>query len=153
MAEETGVIVTLGNWITRQAALACAQWPEDISVAVNLSPVQFRRPGLKDRVVELLDKYGLSGSRLELEVTESLLIEDTDSVCQTLSALKELGVGISMDDFGTEKAEDTKIQRQLKNTIKKCKVCGKVSTGSSLNIQQLAEGCKLLAHLAECGPA
>ena len=101
IAEQTGLIIPLGDWALEEACRVLTTLPDDIRVAVNLSPVQFRRPGLKERVIELLDKYGLSGSRLELEVTESLLIEDTDSVCQTLSALKELGVGISMDDFGT----------------------------------------------------
>jgi EAL domain-containing protein (putative c-di-GMP-specific phosphodiesterase class I) len=76
-------------------------WPEHLRVAVNLSAVQFRRPGLFETIRGVLDETGLSGDRLELEVTETLLMDNRDDVLRVLNGLKELGVRISMDDFGT----------------------------------------------------
>ncbi|MEL7686499.1 EAL domain-containing protein [Citromicrobium bathyomarinum] len=101
VAEETGVIVTLGNWITRQAALACAQWPEDVSVAVNLSPLQIRAPGSVLAIEQALRDAKLDPSRLELEVTESLFIEDSDQTAAFIEKLAARGVRFALDDFGT----------------------------------------------------
>ncbi len=101
VAEETGVIVTLGNWITRQAALACAQWPEDVSVAVNLSPLQIKAPGAVLAIESALREANLDPRRLELEVTESLFIEDSEQTAAFIDELSAKGVRFALDDFGT----------------------------------------------------
>jgi diguanylate cyclase (GGDEF)-like protein len=101
LAEETGLITRIGSWVLRQACQDAATWPEHISVAVNLSAVQFKGSVLKDIVVDALRDASLPSSRLELEITESILLQDTESVLATLRDLRELGVRISMDDFGT----------------------------------------------------
>ncbi|MEL7217331.1 MAG: EAL domain-containing protein [Pseudomonadota bacterium] len=101
VAEETGVIVTLGNWITAQAARTAAQWPEDVTVAVNLSPLQIRAPGAALGIRNALREAGLDPSRLELEVTESLFIEDNHATANFIQELSEIGVKFALDDFGT----------------------------------------------------
>jgi EAL domain-containing protein (putative c-di-GMP-specific phosphodiesterase class I) len=101
VAEETGVIVTLGNWITAQAARVAATWPEDVTVAVNLSPLQIRAPGAALGVKNALREAGLDPRRLELEVTESLFIEDNHSTAAFIDELSEIGVRFALDDFGT----------------------------------------------------
>lgn len=101
VAEETGLIVALGEFVLRRACHEAVRWPEGISVAVNLSAVQFRRKGLVETVERALADSGLPGDRLELEVTESLLIDNRDEALTTLTALKALGARIAMDDFGT----------------------------------------------------
>lgn len=101
VAEETGVIVTLGNWITAQAARACAQWPEDVSVAVNLSPLQIRAPGAALGILNALREAKLDPRRLELEVTETLFVDDTHATAAFIEELSERGVRFALDDFGT----------------------------------------------------
>ena len=101
VAEETGVIVTLGNWITAQAAKACATWPEDVSVAVNLSPLQIKAPGAALGIEAALRDAGLAPHRLELEVTESLFVEDSEATERFITDLAAKGVRFAMDDFGT----------------------------------------------------
>jgi len=101
VAEETGVIVTLGNWITAQAARTAAQWPEDVTVAVNLSPLQIRAPGAALGIRNALREAGLDPSRLELEVTESLFIEDNHATANFIEELSAIGVKFALDDFGT----------------------------------------------------
>jgi predicted signal transduction protein with EAL and GGDEF domain len=101
LAEEIGLIVPLGEWVLRQACAEAAKWPNEIKVAVNLSPVQFRSKGLVQAVVSALAHAGLSPSRLELEITESVLLAETSANISTLHQLRELGVRISLDDFGT----------------------------------------------------
>jgi diguanylate cyclase (GGDEF)-like protein/PAS domain S-box-containing protein len=101
LAEESGIILHLGEWVLRRACLDAAQWPSRISVAVNLSPAQFRNRDLAQSVAKILLETRLPASRLELEVTESLLLRDTEVNLNILKKLKELGVRISMDDFGT----------------------------------------------------
>ncbi len=101
VAEETGVIVTLGNWITAQAARIAASWPEDVTVAVNLSPLQIRAPGAALGIKNALREAGLDPRRLELEVTESLFIEDNHSTADFIEELAEIGVKFALDDFGT----------------------------------------------------
>jgi len=101
VAEETGVIVTLGNWITAQAARVAATWPEDVTIAVNLSPLQIRAPGAALGIKNALREAGLDPRRLELEVTESLFIEDNHSTAAFIEELAEIGVRFALDDFGT----------------------------------------------------
>jgi len=101
VAEETGVIITLGNWITSQAAKACAGWPEDVTIAVNLSPIQIRAPGAALGILNALKEAGLAPSRLELEVTESLFIDNDDNTTRFIAELASEGVRFALDDFGT----------------------------------------------------
>ena len=101
VAEETGQIVPLGNWVLREACRQAAAWPQHLRVAVNLSAVQFRSSAVTDLVDEALARSGLAPERLELEITESALIEDHESAQNTLMALRSRGVRVALDDFGT----------------------------------------------------
>ncbi|MEZ5750382.1 MAG: EAL domain-containing protein, partial [Caenibius sp.] len=101
VAEETGVIITLGNWIATQAARACAQWPEDVTVAVNLSPLQIKAPGAALGILNALKEANLDPRRLELEVTESLFLEDNDNTGRFIEELSAKGIRFALDDFGT----------------------------------------------------
>jgi diguanylate cyclase (GGDEF)-like protein/PAS domain S-box-containing protein len=101
VAEETGLINALGGLMLQRACMDAAQWPDDVRVAVNLSPLQFRTGNLLSMVMDALKQSGLPARRLELEITETLLLEKSSQVLATLHALRSLGVRISMDDFGT----------------------------------------------------
>ena len=101
VAEDTGLIVQLGEWVLREACFEAMKWPEQIRIAVNLSPVQFHRGNLVAMVVNALAATGLAPSRLELEITEAVLLDRTERNVQILQQLREIGVRISMDDFGT----------------------------------------------------
>ncbi|MBN8980062.1 MAG: EAL domain-containing protein [Rhizobiales bacterium] len=101
VAEETGLINAVGGLMLRRACMDAAKWPDDVRVAVNLSPLQFRVGNLLSVVMDALKHSGLSPRRLELEITETLLLDKSDQVLATLHALRALGVRISMDDFGT----------------------------------------------------
>jgi diguanylate cyclase (GGDEF)-like protein len=101
LAEETGLIVPIGDWALRQACRQAVQWPPQVKVAVNLSPIQFKSKSLLTTVVTALSASGLSPNRLELEITESCLLHDSEQTLALLNQLRHLGVRISMDDFGT----------------------------------------------------
>jgi diguanylate cyclase (GGDEF)-like protein/PAS domain S-box-containing protein len=101
LAEEIGLIVPIGEWVIRQACAAAGKWPDDLRVAVNLSPLQFRNPGLLQLVVSALAGSGLRPDRLELEITETVLLQEGEATLNTLYRLRELGIRIAMDDFGT----------------------------------------------------
>ncbi|CCE06837.1 conserved hypothetical protein [Bradyrhizobium sp. STM 3843] len=101
IAEETGLISALGRLMLRQACHDAAAWPDDVRVAVNLSPLQFRVGNVLSQVMDVLKQSGLPPTRLELEITETLVLEKSGQVLATLHALRALGVRISMDDFGT----------------------------------------------------
>ncbi|HEX7792353.1 MAG TPA: GGDEF domain-containing phosphodiesterase, partial [Afipia sp.] len=101
VAEETGLINAVGGLMLRRACMDAAQWPDDVRVAVNLSSLQFRVGNLLSVVMDALKTSGLSPKRLELEITETVLLDKSDHVLATLHALRALGVRISMDDFGT----------------------------------------------------
>jgi diguanylate cyclase (GGDEF)-like protein len=101
LAEETGLIGPIGEWVLRQACTAAISWPRGMKVAVNLSAVQFRSPDLVASVIAALRASGLSADRLELEITESVMLRDTDAILATLHELRDLGIHIAMDDFGT----------------------------------------------------
>ena len=101
MAEEIDLIVALGAWVLRTACAEAAGWPADVKLAVNLSSAQFRDPDLVRTVTGALEAAEVPAGRLELEITESVLLEDTAETLATLHELRALGVRISMDDFGT----------------------------------------------------
>jgi diguanylate cyclase (GGDEF)-like protein len=101
LAEDTGMIVPIGEWVLRQACADAADWPDGQKVAVNLSVVQFRSRNLVDAVITALRESGLPAGRLELEITETVMLQDTDATLATLHQLRALGIHIAMDDFGT----------------------------------------------------
>jgi EAL domain-containing protein (putative c-di-GMP-specific phosphodiesterase class I) len=100
LAEETGLIGPIGNWVLNQACSDALKWPDHVKVAVNLSPVQFNKTLVLD-VISALSKSGLAPKRLELEITETVLLQDTEPTIAVLNQLHDLGVRIVMDDFGT----------------------------------------------------
>jgi diguanylate cyclase (GGDEF)-like protein len=101
VAEEVGLIVEIGTWVLRRACADAADWPADVLVAVNLSPVQFRGGNLVQTVCDALDNAGLAADRLELEITETALLRSSDNVVDTMHQLRRIGVRIALDDFGT----------------------------------------------------
>ena len=101
LAEETGLIVPIGDWVIREACHQAAQWPDDLSVAVNVSPKQFATPGLSQTILQALADSGLPPQRLELEITESIFIANVEKTLSALHGLRDLGVRIALDDFGT----------------------------------------------------
>ena len=101
VAEETGLIIPLGEWILRQVCADALSWPRNIRVAINISPVQFSSPDLVPTVFRALAATHLEPGRLELEITETALLQDNEAVLAKLRQLKGFGVQISMDDFGT----------------------------------------------------
>jgi diguanylate cyclase (GGDEF)-like protein len=101
IAEDIGLISGIGEWIMEQACMDAAAWPRNIKVAVNLSPVQFRNKGLVRSVKQALARSGLDPRRLELEITETVLLQDNEATVTTLHELRKHGARIAMDDFGT----------------------------------------------------
>ncbi len=144
VAEECGAIITLGNWITAQAAKACAQWPEDVTVAVNLSPLQIKAPGAAMGILAALREAKLDPSRLELEVTESLFLEDNHSTGDFINELSEAGVRFAMDDFGTGYSSLGYIN---KYPFKKIKVDRSFVSGDNVGVKSNA----IIRAVAEMG--
>ena len=101
VAEETGLIEEIGQWVLRTACAEAATWPANVRIAVNVSPIQFRSETLSLKVAAALSETGLDPRRLELEITEAVLIADDDAALATLNQLRALGVHIALDDFGT----------------------------------------------------
>ncbi|AMN43711.1 EAL domain-containing protein [Rhodoplanes sp. Z2-YC6860] len=101
LAEETGLIVPLGDWVLRSACQQAAQWPDNVYIAVNLSPVQFKNRDLVRAVTDAITEAQIDPRRLELEITETVLLQDNETTLATLHKLHDFGVRISMDDFGT----------------------------------------------------
>jgi diguanylate cyclase (GGDEF)-like protein len=162
MAEDIGLIGTLGQWVLRRACLDAASWPDQLKVAVNLSPQQFRQKTLAHAVVAALDESGLSPGRLELEITESALLENTEETLAVLHQFRTLGVRIAMDDFGTGFSslsylrsfpfDRIKIDRSFVSEIAESKDCRSIvsavaALGHSLGMTTTAEGIETLAQL------
>jgi EAL domain-containing protein (putative c-di-GMP-specific phosphodiesterase class I) len=101
LAEELGLIVPIGEWVLRHACWRATRWPEPIRVSVNLSTAQFHGNGIVDAVASALRESGLAPHRLELEITESMMLDNTEAVLSVLHRLQRIGVSIAMDDFGT----------------------------------------------------
>lgn len=163
LAEETGLMIEIGPWVLRQACMDAVQWPYNTLVAVNCSPVQFQDGAFVETVKAILEETGLKPSRLEIEITESLLIRDTDKNLKTLWGLKQLGVRVSMDDFGTGYSslgnlrsfpfDKIKIDRSfvsdLKNSVDAAAIIRAVlGLGRSLGITTTAEGVETRDQLA-----
>jgi diguanylate cyclase (GGDEF)-like protein len=101
VVEDSGLMVPIGKWVLAEAARTAAQWPKDIKVAVNISPAQLLDPNFADMVEECLSEAGLVPSRLEIEITERMIMQDADPVWRVLHRLRDMGVRIALDDFGT----------------------------------------------------
>ena len=101
MAEDMGLMPTIGGWVIEEACKAASTWPESISIALNISPKQIVLPALPNIVSEALARHKVAGNRLELEVTEGIFLGDNGGTLDTLKRLRALGVGIALDDFGT----------------------------------------------------
>jgi diguanylate cyclase (GGDEF)-like protein len=159
IAEDIGVIVPLGAWVIHQACRDAATWPKHIGVAVNLSSLQFKGLTLIQTVVSALDAAALSPERLELEITESALLADSESTIATLNHLRELGVRIAMDDFGTGYSslrylqsfpfDKIKIDRGFIKNLGKKSVCSAIvravaGLGAELGMTITAEGVETL---------
>ena len=155
LAEEIGLIVPLGEWVLRQACAEALKWPGDLMVAVNLSPVQFKNGDLTEIVFAALSSAGLPAGRLELEVTESILLEESKINLGTLRKLRALGASISIDDFGTGYSglsylrafsfDKIKIDRSFVAELGESGDCMAIvraiaRLGSSLGIRTTAEG-------------
>jgi diguanylate cyclase (GGDEF)-like protein len=155
LAEEMGLIVPLGEWVLREACREAARWPDPIKVAVNLSPVQFRNRGLVTTVTQALAAARLSPRRLEVEITEAVLLRDDETIVTMLHQLRALGVRIAMDDFGTGYSslsylrsfpfDKIKIDRSFIKDIDRNRDSAVIikaiaSLGASLGIETTAEG-------------
>jgi diguanylate cyclase (GGDEF)-like protein/PAS domain S-box-containing protein len=110
LAEEIGFIVPMGEWVIRQACATAARWPGNLHVAVNISAIQFRSPGLMQVIVSALAASGLAPTRLEIEITESVLLHNKEATLAVLHQLRALGIRIAMDDFGTGYSSLTYLQ-------------------------------------------
>ena len=163
LTEEMGLIVPLGAWALRQACREAVHWPDDVKVAVNLSPVQFRYRGLVQTVAAALEESGLAARRLDLEITEAVLLQDSEEVLGILHGLRALGVRISMDDFGTGYSSlsylrsfpfdkikiDQSFVRDLSHNADAAAIVRAVARlGSSLGMATTAEGVETSDQLA-----
>jgi diguanylate cyclase (GGDEF)-like protein/PAS domain S-box-containing protein len=110
LAEEIGFIVPMGEWVIREACATAARWPGDARVAINISAVQFRNPGLMQIIVGALATSGLNPTRLEIEITETVLLQNKETTLAVLHQLRALGVRIALDDFGTGYSSLTYLQ-------------------------------------------
>ncbi len=163
LAEETGLIVPLGEWILQKACADAASWPEHITIAVNLSPAQFKSRNLVPAVHKALEDSGLPAKRLELEITELVLLQDNEGAFTVLHQLRDLGIRIAMDDFGTGysslgylrafpfdkiKIDQSFIQDLPHREESLAIVRAVVGLGSSLGITTTAEGVETQEQLA-----
>jgi diguanylate cyclase (GGDEF)-like protein len=163
VAEESGLIAPIGEWILRQACADAATWPRQLKVAVNLSPAQFKHGNLLDLVTSTLNATGLSACRLELEITETVLLEKNEEYLAVLRQLKELGVSIALDDFGIGyssmtylqmfpfdriKIDQSFIRNMTSDETSAAIVCAIVGLGRNLEIPTTAEGVETRDQLA-----
>ncbi len=162
VAEETGLIVALGEWVLREACAEAAGWPDHITVAVNVSPVQFKEQTLVLTVVSALAASGLPAHRLAIEITEAVLMRDNEMTLATLHQLRSLGVRVVMDDFGTGYSslsylrsfpfDKIKIDRSFINDVSDMNDASAIvqavtSLANILNIASTAEGVETPAQL------
>jgi diguanylate cyclase (GGDEF)-like protein len=162
LAEEIGVIIPLGDWVLRTACLQAMSWDEDVIIAVNASPLQFETGRFADTVRRVLSATGLPGARLEIEITEGILLRSEENVLATLYALREMNVRIAMDDFGTGYAslsqlaqfpfDKIKIDRSLSGTDghkpkNRAIVRAITALGESLGVTTMAEGVETTEQL------
>ena len=163
IAEESGLILSLSDWVLETACACAAQWPDELFVSVNLSPTEFKRGNLVERVRYALNKSGIEPTRMELEITESVMLEDAVGALEVMHTLKHLGIRIAMDDFGTGYSslsylrafpfDGLKIDRSFLNRLEdsaddKAIVQAIVGLGRALSLTVTAEGIETAEHLA-----
>jgi diguanylate cyclase (GGDEF)-like protein len=163
IAEETGLIGRLGDWVLRRACQDAASWPQDIKLAVNLSAAQFIGGNLYGTILNALADSGLEAKRLELEITETLIVDDYEGTRETLSQLRCHGISIALDDFGTGYSSLTHLRQLLFNRIKIDKsfvaemttsadcaaiVSAVIALGDRLGVSITAEGIETADQLA-----
>jgi diguanylate cyclase (GGDEF)-like protein len=164
LAEEIGLINEIGEWVLRTACAEAAKWPSNVSVAVNLSPIQFKSPALPTMVRMILGETGLSAKRLELEITEGVFLSNDEHVHEMIGALKAIGVKLALDDFGTGYSSLSYLQRVPFDKIKidrsfvtgasdpqgrnAALIRAMVGLASDLNMQTTAEGVETQEELA-----
>jgi diguanylate cyclase (GGDEF)-like protein len=163
LAEEDGLIVQIGQWVLEEACRQAAKWPEHVKVAVNVSAVQFKAPGLIESIVEAIRASGIAAHRLIVEVTESVMIKNPEQAITTLHALRNMGVPIAMDDFGTGYSslsylrrfpfDKIKIDRTFVNEIDESEesaaiVRAAVGLAKALRMETVAEGIETERQLA-----
>jgi diguanylate cyclase (GGDEF)-like protein len=164
IAEDTGLIVPIGAWVIREACAQAARWPEQIRVAVNVSPVQFHRGALHETILRALAVSGLGPERLEVEITESIFLEGSETTLRLLHALRTLGIRVALDDFGTGysslsylqsfpfdklKIDRSFIQNLLTRDGASAIVRAITELAHALNIETTAEGVEETAQLME----
>jgi EAL domain-containing protein (putative c-di-GMP-specific phosphodiesterase class I) len=162
VAEETGMIVAIGEWVLRTACFEAATWPADLSIAVNLSPVQFKYCDIVATTRTALAASGLRPDRLELEITESVFLHDTAGTLSALQELRSMGIGIALDDFGTGysslsylhsfpfnkiKIDQSFVRDLMTNKESMSIVRAVTGLGKSLGIKTTAEGVETLEQL------
>jgi diguanylate cyclase (GGDEF)-like protein/PAS domain S-box-containing protein len=163
IAEESGLILSLSDWVLETACACAAQWPDTLFVSVNLSPTEFKRGNLVERVRYALDASGIDPARLELEMTESVMLEDAVGALEVMRTLKQLGIRIAMDDFGTGYSslsylrafpfDGLKIDRSFLTRLEdsaddKAIIQAIVGLGRALALTVTAEGIETAEHLA-----
>jgi EAL domain-containing protein (putative c-di-GMP-specific phosphodiesterase class I) len=163
LAEESGLIIPLGEWILRKACADAARWPSHLKLAVNMSPAQFKQHDLPGIVKSTLDECGLPASRLELEITETVLLDNNEEHLAVLHEIKNLGVSIVLDDFGIGyssmrylqmfpfdkiKIDKSFIQSMTSHPDSAAIVCAIAGLGRSLDIDTAAEGVETTEQLA-----
>ena len=164
VAEDTGLIVPIGAWVIREACRQAALWPENVRVAVNVSPVQFHRGALHETILRALATSALSPNRLEVEITESIFLEGSETTLRLLHSLRGLGVRVALDDFGTGysslsylqsfpfdklKIDRSFIQNLLTRDGASAIVRAITELAHALNIETTAEGVEETAQLME----
>ncbi len=163
LAEGAGLIEALGSWVLAEACAVARSWPGDHAIAVNLSPAQLRDDRLERQLADVLARTGLAPERLELEVTESVLMQDGELMLERLMAIKRLGVRIALDDFGTGysslsylrrfpfdkvKIDQSFVRGMTDNATSRAIVSAIISLGHSLDLTIAAEGVETEAQLA-----
>jgi len=161
VAEETGCIIDIGNWVLRTACAEAARWRDDLSIAINLSTRQFADNNLPEMIARILDRAGLAAARLELEITESALLEDSGANMKTLMRFREMGIRVALDDFGTGYSSLSYLQKFQFSKLKidrsfirglpgsdasRAIVRAVISLGESLGIRVTAEGVETQAQ-------
>lgn len=163
IAEESGLILSLSDWVLETACSCAAQWPDNLFVSVNLSPTEFKRGNLLERIGQALNISGINPTRLELEITESVMLEDAAGALEVMRALKHLGIRIAMDDFGTGYSslsylrafpfDGLKIDRSFLTRLEESEddqaiIQAIVGLGRALALTVTAEGIESAEHLA-----
>ncbi|WP_339492890.1 MULTISPECIES: bifunctional diguanylate cyclase/phosphodiesterase [unclassified Pseudomonas] len=166
LAEQTDLIVPLSRWVLREACETALTWPGELMVSVNLSPAQFQRSDVVEDVRQVLIETRFPASRLELEITESVMLNDVDGALQVMNALKELGVRLNMDDFGTGysslgylrtypfdgiKIDKRFIASMSSSSNDRAVVQAIINLGKAMGLTVTAEGVETLAQLGSLG--